>query len=777
MLVNNKIIKSGGIILAGVINSIYQKKLKLFIFIVLFFIFSHFTIVQAQVGEISQEKQLRIFQLSHILEEEKKFDLQQSYFNNAKVYYYNEHYSMAVSELEKIEYSNLYIPLYLRSQLLKGQCYEKLQRWESAVYVYQNINENIPLMKDYSSYFLAKAYLKIYDINRAIGLFQEIIEEYPDSALVPHVRYQIALAYLGEGNLDYFLEESRLAIDAAVEETFKAGVLNRLSNVLWEDKQFLNSLVYLKNLIENRYNPERMASYENLFVQRYQIARKSENIEMTPDLLLFCAGLYFNYRQYEVSEKIYDEVITLYPDQVQLADVYYDRARAVHYQGDYERGIDQCIYILENFGDNEDIIIRTTYLYAGALLSSENRVMAVEKYKEIIEKYPESYFAQLSYLQLSEIKFLQNQEEDGIKILDQLISKYPASSQAREASWKLARYYTNYDEKHNALKYYKTIYDNFPDSSRADDALYWFGKLQDSLDRENSRQVYKMLLDNYPDSYYTIHIPEETKQENTDIGQIIKNSKSITFSDIKSIYIPVENDSQLAIYKAELLNSIGIYTESASEIIKTLSYEPGNIYLLYLLTEIYYQNQEYYRSIGYAQALLDYFFNNDRIKEIPFQFWQYAFPDNYISIISEQANEYDLDPLLVLATIREESHFNSYSESRAGARGLMQIILSTGEWIAQKLDIQPFNYDLLFNPAININFGCWYYRYLQEKYDKNFYLMISAYNAGPGVTDRWVQQFNINDIDSFVENIPYDETTEHIKKVMRSYQIYKFIYR
>jgi soluble lytic murein transglycosylase-like protein len=54
--------------------------------------------------------------------------------------------------------------------------------------------------------------------------------------------------------------------------------------------------------------------------------------------------------------------------------------------------------------------------------------------------------------------------------------------------------------------------------------------------------------------------------------------------------------------------------------------------------------------------------------------------------------------------------------------------------------------------------------------------MISGYNAGPGITDKWLEQFDINDIDSFVENIPYPETAEHIKKVMCAYNIYKIIY-
>jgi soluble lytic murein transglycosylase len=773
---NNKKGYFGGIILTTFIICHYNKKIALFFSLILFFFSFLLASVLVQGAEVAQEKQLKIFQLSYLLEEENEFPRQNSYFINALAYYNNKHYSMAINELEKIEYSNLYIPLFLRSQLLRGQAYEKLQRWESAVYIYQNLYENIPLMQDYSAYYLAKTYLSMRDTKAAVELFQKIVQDYPDSALIPRVRYQNALIYLEEGYLDSFLEECNLAIDTAIEKKFKAVVLTRMTDVLWENGQLINSLIYLQDLIENRYDTERIAGYENLFVKRYQLARRNENIEMPPDLILFCAGIYFNYRQYEVAESLYDEVIALYPEQKKMADIHYNKARAIHYQGEYERAIEQCIYILENFQEPEDIIIRTVYLYAGGLLSSGNRNLALEKYREIIEKYPESYFAPSSYLRLSEIEFLQKREKEGIEILDRLIADYPKSSQAREASWKLARYYTNRDENNNALQYYKIICDNFSESSQGDDALYWFGKLQASLDKQEGYQVYRRLLNKYPDSYYTFHLPAEIKLETSDISKIITDSREISLAEFKNNYIPVDKQAQLAIYKAELLKTVGTYQESAVEIINALNNESDNVYLIYLLTELYHQDQEYYQSIGWAQTLLDYFLNNDMIKEMPFKIWQYVFPENYFLTISTLAANYGLDPFLVLATIKEESHFNSYSESRAGARGLMQIVLSTGEWIAQKLDYQKFDYDLLFEPEVNIHFGCWYLNYLQEKYNKNYYLMISGYNAGPGVTDGWLEQFDINDIDSFVENIPYPETTEHIKKVMRTYNIYKIIY-
>ena len=163
--------------------------------------------------------------------------------------------------------------------------------------------------------------------------------------------------------------------------------------------------------------------------------------------------------------------------------------------------------------------------------------------------------------------------------------------------------------------------------------------------------------------------------------------------------------------------------------------------------------------------------------DLPLELWESLYPLYYEDVIRERALEYEIDPLLVLATIREESRFNSWNESVAGARGLMQIIFSTGEWIAQKLNLEDFNDDMLFDPEINIDLGCWYINYLKERFLNDPILIISGYNAGPGTTSKWLKEYDRSDLDNFVENIPYSETREHIKKVMKSYQMYKRLAR
>jgi len=128
-----------------------------------------------------------------------------------------------------------------------------------------------------------------------------------------------------------------------------------------------------------------------------------------------------------------------------------------------------------------------------------------------------------------------------------------------------------------------------------------------------------------------------------------------------------------------------------------------------------------------------------------------------------------------LAIIREESRFNPWNESVVGARGLMQIMLSTGEWIAEKINLINYNDEMLFSPEVNIDLGCWYIQYLNERFSDDLILALSGYNAGPGTTSRWLEKYNISDPDNFIENIPYDETRGYIKKVLKSYLMYERI--
>lgn len=148
------------------------------------------------------------------------------------------------------------------------------------------------------------------------------------------------------------------------------------------------------------------------------------------------------------------------------------------------------------------------------------------------------------------------------------------------------------------------------------------------------------------------------------------------------------------------------------------------------------------------------------------------YPDKYSSYIEKYCNEYNVNKYLVYAIIKQESNFEPEVNSSKGAKGLMQLMDNTADFVAEKLEVSSFD---VFEPEMNINLGIKYLSYLLEKYD-NEKLAIIAYNAGEGNVDNWIDKGIINSDGTNLENIPYKETNMYLRKVLKNYEIYNKLY-
>lgn len=154
---------------------------------------------------------------------------------------------------------------------------------------------------------------------------------------------------------------------------------------------------------------------------------------------------------------------------------------------------------------------------------------------------------------------------------------------------------------------------------------------------------------------------------------------------------------------------------------------------------------------------------------------KYIYPYKYSEIVNKCSYKYDLDPYLVLAVIKTESNFNESAESSKGAKGLMQIMDSTGEWIAGKLGVDNFSPNMLSEPEINIEFGCWYLNNLLNEFD-DLSLALAAYNGGSGNVTKWLNDPEYSSDGESLTYIPFKETKKYVDKVSTRYNVYKFLY-
>ena len=152
------------------------------------------------------------------------------------------------------------------------------------------------------------------------------------------------------------------------------------------------------------------------------------------------------------------------------------------------------------------------------------------------------------------------------------------------------------------------------------------------------------------------------------------------------------------------------------------------------------------------------------------------YPIEHKEIIIKYGQMHKVDPLLLAALIKTESNFEPRAESRKGAKGLMQITPSTGEWIAKTIGVNDFNEDMLFDPETNIMLGSWYIEHLTNYYKGSFELVFAAYNGGRGNVDKWLKDKNLSSDGITLDTIPFSETKNYLEKLRKNYNIYKIIY-
>lgn len=149
------------------------------------------------------------------------------------------------------------------------------------------------------------------------------------------------------------------------------------------------------------------------------------------------------------------------------------------------------------------------------------------------------------------------------------------------------------------------------------------------------------------------------------------------------------------------------------------------------------------------------------------------YPVKYSNYVKKASETYDLDQALIYAVIKTESGFDSNAESKAGALGLMQMMPQSFEWV-QDLRGESHKTSQLYNPEINIDYGCYLLKYFLDTYE-NEECAIAAYNAGFVVSD-WLKDEKYSNDGKTLESIPYNETSHYVEKVEKAKEMYNKLY-
>jgi soluble lytic murein transglycosylase len=160
---------------------------------------------------------------------------------------------------------------------------------------------------------------------------------------------------------------------------------------------------------------------------------------------------------------------------------------------------------------------------------------------------------------------------------------------------------------------------------------------------------------------------------------------------------------------------------------------------------------------------------------LPREVWQVLFPIRFDQELLAAAREDSLDPALVAALILQESSYDPGALSRAGARGLMQVMPKTGRTIARAKGVR-FKRTALHDPATSLDFGTHYLGQMSQRYAGAVEKVLAAYNAGPHRVDAWTLARGEQPAEDFIETIPFTETRNYVMIVLANREQYRRLY-
>lgn len=305
---------------------------------------------------------------------------------------------------------------------------------------------------------------------------------------------------------------------------------------------------------------------------------------------------------------------------------------------------------------------------------------------------------------------------------------------------------------------------DYQNTVSAPKVLFWMAKLSEKQgNRNEAKGFYKRVLEKYPDSYYAYRASKHLSYTN---AADWKTKAAHRLSEKTTLVEFPFAQAQISDDNISIVNTI----------LKLNDYK--------LLSEIDRENKAVsswinYREQKYATAALlarDHIQALETKPDFSDSVYKLAYQLHYQDTINNYAKRYALDAYLISALIREESYFNPEARSSAGASGLMQLMPSTASYIAQRRGIPYNGVTSLRNPEVNIHLGCAYLSDAKQLLYNDDLLAVASYNGGPNAVKSWRDSLNYRNFDEFIENIPYPETRDYVKKVYRSYWVYLNVY-
>lgn len=339
-----------------------------------------------------------------------------------------------------------------------------------------------------------------------------------------------------------------------------------------------------------------------------------------------------------------------------------------------------------------------------------------------------------------------------------VVARYPSREVAGASLWRLGWLAWAKGDARAAEQSWTRVGEPGADRTYRIPALYWAGRAREQQgDRAGAERLFARVLAEAPRTYYGV-LAAARAPAATNAGA--KAGVALPAEPFQAVA------ADPAFARVELLRRIGLVEDAFQELEELSQRAAGDPVRLYGLASAYVKEERYHLALRiFRRSLAPLAATGD--PAIPRAFWEMFYPFGWRAEVTDAAARAGLDPYLVAAVVREESSYYPRAVSRAGARGLMQLLPQTARLLAPTGDLD--------DPALNLQLGTRFLAALLREWSDPR-LALAAYNAGPKRVRQWWSARRTDDVEAFIEQIPYDETRHYVKRVVLSWDEYRRIY-
>ncbi|MBV5261649.1 tetratricopeptide repeat protein [Synechococcus moorigangaii CMS01] len=623
-----------------------------------------------------------------------------------------------------------------RARYLLGMDYLVAEDGAAALAAFENLEQDYPVLTPHILIKRGRAYELVNNPEQAQVIWFDVVQNYPEDAAAAEALFRLS-AY-----------DPKYADQAIAEYPAHPRTQSLIQQRLAENPQ-------QRDLLELRLKYD--ADAPDIAQVRQSLMENFAD-QLSPEIWQAIADSFWDQWQYA-------DAAQAYPNAPRTPQNLYRLARSLQVSDQPDQARPAYQTLIQTFPDAPE-----TGLGLRRLASLVNDTEALTYLDQAAQKFPEeapsALFAKADLLE----KLGSNRSASQTR--EQALNTHKDQSATTEYRWQQAERYAQEGNYTQAIEWAKAIATLTPDHALAAESIFWTGKWHQQLgETQAAKQAFQQTLKDYPESYYAWRSAVQLGWDVGDFDSVRSLQPELIIPETRPVP-PAGSETFQELYRLgqdfDAWNTLQLELASKAKLTVPEAFTQGLLKLA---------QGRYLQGINSIWGLSQRDEPGDRQAWLALRdnetYWHALFPFPYAEPIQRWAAENDLNPLLVVSLMRQESRFERNIESPVGAKGLMQVMPSTAEWIAQQTTGNTYALD---EPEDNIKLGTWYLRYTHQEYDDNSMLAIASYNAGPGNVAQWLQRYGLDDPDTFIEQIPFNETKNYVESVFANYWNYERLY-